>query len=137
MRREDVVNLFDRLPETEHARVHLIMRAGPNVSVDMVARFEPSYAVVRGREAGNQDEGRVFFVPYDDITYLKLERAVKGSELEEWFSDTAKIERTDTEAKAVPAAPAPEPEMEMLDPSEIARKNLLARLRAARSVIKQ
>lgn len=134
MRREDVADIFLRLPDAEHPRVHVVMRAGPNVSIDTVLRMEPSYAVIRGREAGNQDEGRIFFVPYEEMVCMKMERVVKASELEEWFSDTAPMSRKTGETDSVPTGII-EPAAVPLDPAEIARQNLLDRIRAARSVV--
>jgi hypothetical protein len=136
MRREDVADIFLRLPDFEHPRVHVVMRAGPNVSIDTVIRLEPHYAVIRGREAGNQDEGRVFFVPYEEMVCMKMERVVKAHELEEWYSDTAGVSRRgDSAPKASGVDPTEDPVVQ--DPSSIARQNLLERIRAARSVVKK
>ena len=133
MRRDDVADIFQRLPDTEHARVHVIMRAGPVVSIDSLIRLQPHYAVIRGREAGNQAERRVCFVPYDDMVCMKLERVVKNYELDEWFRDTEPMSKRDDEEPPAPGSvQASEPVT--LDPSEIARQNLLERIRAARSI---
>jgi hypothetical protein len=136
MRREDFVNLFERLPIEEHARTQIVMRANVNISVDTLIRLEEAYAVIRGREAGNQDEGRAFFVPYDEVSCIKLERVVQSVELERWFSDRPTIQRQDG-AGSAPLAETPPPPPEALDPAVIARQNLLERIRAARSVIKK
>ena len=133
MLREDIVDLFDRLPIEEHAKVQAVLRTNINISIDTLIRLEESYVVFRGREAGNQDEGRAFFVPYEEIACLKLERVVQAAELEKWYSDLPAMQRK-TGADAVPSV-LPPPEPVPLDPSEIARQNLLERIRAACSVV--
>jgi len=37
--------------------------------------------VIRGREGGTTDEGRAMFVPYEEVSYLRVERELKISEL--------------------------------------------------------
>ncbi len=136
MRRADVVDLIHRLPDQELARVHLVLRAGMNVCIDVVLRLEEHYAVFRGREAGNQDEGRLFFLPFDEIVYAKLERMVRATEVEEWYKDLPKLAKKAGEEDAALHPEVP-PLAVQLDPAEIARNNLLERIRAARSVIKK
>jgi hypothetical protein len=145
MRREDLTELFGRLPAVEHPKVQLIVRNGPMLSVDTVVRFEPTYVVFRGREGGQTDDERGFFVPYDEIVFLKWERAVKLSELTGLYgteqptvpqaqpSDPAAIVTTPALMANPPltATPSPAP---AATPAEIARQNLLARIKAAKSI---
>jgi len=135
MRREDVADLFHRLPDNDLSKMHLVMQAGLNVCIDCVMRMEPHYAVVRGREAGNQDDGRLFFVPFEQIVYIRLERNVKAAEVEEWYRDLPAMSRRAGEV-SVSLIDTPLPDAP-LDPAEIARQNLLERIRAARSVVKK
>lgn len=131
MRREDVIDVLNRLPDNDQAKIQIVLRSGRNVSIDTVMRLEDHYTVVRGRESGNQDEGRVFFIPYAEMVCLKLERIVNMEEIETWYNDTPSMAKKD--ATATPRTVSPEPEP--LDPAEIARQNLLERIRAARSVV--
>jgi hypothetical protein len=133
MRREDVVDLFERIPAVDHSRVQLIMRYGSSCSMEQLVRAEDFYMIVRGREAGNQDDGRIFFVPYEEIIGMRLERAVKISEVEEWYQDKPSQARAAEGDQSMVETPPLEP-MPM-DPAEIARQNLLQRIRAARSVV--
>ncbi|CAN5565790.1 hypothetical protein BH11PLA2_BH11PLA2_05090 [soil metagenome] len=135
MRREDVVDLFNhRVPQVDHAKVQIIMRFGSSFSVDALIRLEDHYMVARGRESGNQDDGRILFVPYDEIVGMRLERSVKISEVEEWFNDRPKQARRNGDGDQS-LIETPVPEVQPQDPAEIARQNLLDRIRAARSVI--
>jgi hypothetical protein len=146
VRKEDCVDLFKRIPEETHAQVNLVLRNCFVLSVDVVIRFEPTYLVFRGREGGTTDEGRGFFVPYDEISYLRIERPVRVGEMKAMFGETGHIDAEDRlsaaaqEAAAVtppPAgtltpAPSPSP-ITANDPASIAKQNLLDRIRAARA----
>lgn len=152
MRREDLVEMFKRIPEAMHPQVNLVLRNQYIVSIDAIARFEPMYLVARGREGGTSDEGRAFFVPYEEICYIRVERVVRLGELKTMYGELGyqdMEDRLDAETNAheaarqaasgsstntpspvaspvsVPSAPS--------DPAAIARQNLLDRIRAARA----
>ena len=143
MRREDCVELFKMIPEQFHAQVNLILRGQGMITVDVVVRFEPTYIVLRGREQGSTDEGRAFFVPYEELAYFRIERALKLSELKRMYGETGYVDTEDQlgqdlENEAAGKAgldtqtPAPG-QMGPQDPAAIAKQNLLERIRAARA----
>lgn len=137
MRREDLTEMLDRIPEVDHPKVQLIMRAGPMLSVDTVIRLEPTYLVMRGREGGQTDDERGFFVPYDEILYIKLERAMKLAEMVGMYAAQAPTVPQTTPAGGVSDTATPPPLANLppaQTPAEIARTNLLERLRAAKSM---
>ena len=144
MRREDCVDMFKRIPEVSHAYINVVMRNQSVLSVDLIIRFEATYLVMKGREGGTTDENRGFFVPYEEIAYLRLERAVKVSELKAMYGEMGHVDQEDKlgqQAEAEDKAKAgagvkadtqtPAPSMPQ-DPASIARQNLLDRIRAAR-----
>lgn len=148
MLREDCVDLFKRIPEAYHAQVNLVLQNRMIITVDSIARFEPTYMVLRGREGGSTDEGRAFFVPYEEISYFRIERVVKLGELkrmygEAVFADTedllgqqAEAEIADREKARLTVEtppPTPSPLAAPQDPAAIAKQNLLDRIRAARA----
>lgn len=145
MRREDCVEMFKRVPEGMHAYVNLVMRNQAVISVDIVVRFEPMYLFVRGREGGTTDEGRAFFIPYDEVAYLRIERVLKLSELKKMFGEEGYVDDEDklaqeaeaetVTATALPDSKTPPPTSNSLptDPAAIAKQNLLDRIRAARA----
>lgn len=147
MRREDCVDLFKRIPETSHAQVNLVLHNQFVLSVDVVVRFEPTYLVFRGREGGTTDEGRAFFVPYDEIGYFRLERVVRVGELKQMYGEAGFVDAEDRlskgetqEEKAEAAklaldAQTPAPGAVPLDPASIAKQNLLDRIRATRATV--
>ena len=155
MRKEDCVEMFQRIPEPMHAQVNLVLRNSFVVCVETVVRFEPNYLVCRGREGGTTDEGRGFFVPYDEVSYIRIERPVRVGELKQMFGETgyqdledrlaAQEAQLDAAAAAAEAggdivttpppapAPVPVPVPTTSDPASIAKQNLLDRIRAARA----
>jgi hypothetical protein len=148
MRREDCVDLFKKIPEHFHPQVNMILRGQGMITVDTVVRFEQSYVVLRGREQGSTDEGRAFFVPYEEIAYLRIERVLKLGELKRMYGETGFVDNEDKLGQQVAAdkaeaeekaavdaqTPAPSPNGSVsLDPAAIAKQNLLERIRAARA----
>lgn len=144
MRREDCVEMFKRIPESYHPQVNLVLRNCFVLSVDVVVRYEPTYLVFRGREGGTTDEGRAFFVPYEEISYIRLERVVRVGELKQMYGETGFVDAEDrlsageTEkaeaAKVLADSKTPPPTAGIpLDPANIAKQNLLDRIRAARA----
>jgi hypothetical protein len=137
MLREELTEMLDRIPELDHPKVQFVMKSGSMLSLDVLVRLEATYLVMRGREAGNQDEGRAFFLPYADIQFLKIERVMTLAEIEAMFADrTATVKRANRETRsdAVAETPPPSPAVP-LDPAAIAKQNLLDRIRAAKSVV--
>lgn len=148
MRREDCVEMFQRIPERFHPQINLVMKNGQVISVDVAVRFEPTYIVVRGREGGTTDEGRGFFVPYDEISYIRIERVMKLSDIKAMYGELGYVDTEDKlgqEAEAEAAAaqktlsttdtppPTATPMPMPSDPASIAKQNLLDRIRAARA----
>ena len=137
MKREDLIDIFSRIPEHDHSRVHMMLRTGNFLNVDTMLRYEPTYVLFRGREAGNQDESRGFFVPYDDVVFLKLERIVTLDEMDKIYADRpAGVKRVtrETQSDLLSETPAPSIQSAPVNPAEIAKQNLLDRIRAAKSV---
>ena len=143
MRKEDCLELFKRIPDVMHPQVNLTLRNGFVLSVESVARFESAYLVFRGREGGTSDEGRAFFVPYDEICYVRIEREVRLGELKKMYGETGYRDAEDRlSGEPQPAEPLkPVAELPIppttptlsTDPASIAKQNLLDRIRAARA----
>lgn len=147
MRKEDCQELFKRIPESMHPQVNLTLRNGFVLSVEAIARFEPEYLVFRGREGGTSDEGRAFFVPYEEICYVRIERVMRLGELKKMYGETGYVDAEDRlsgeasvaepgkPAEPQPATTPPPVGIVATDPASIAKKNLLERIRAARANI--
>ena len=145
MRREDVKTLIGKIPVRDHPKVVIVLKAGnASVSIDTVMRQEPEYLVVRGREAGTNDEGRAFFVPYEEISYIKIERLVRLNEIRAMYGEalvqtnSLSEENDTTDEEVVDQTPVPGVKVPVsvpvaTDPASIAKQNLLDRIRAART----
>jgi hypothetical protein len=139
MQREVLMDMFNRIPEMDYQKVQIVMASGSMLSLDTLIRFEPLYLVMRGREAGNQDEGRAFFIPYEQVEFLKIERIVALQELEQMFADrpvnVKRSNQRETRSDMIQETPRPEQQSSaQLDPAAIAKQNLLDRIRAAKSI---
>ena len=140
MRREDIHEIVKRLEPADVSKVILVLRAGFGISIDLFYRFESDYVIVRGREAGTNDDGRGFFIPYDEVVYLKIERIIHANELRKMYGDpeiSGGVEYADEEdvktPEPVPASAERTPVP--MTPAAIAKQNLLDRLRAARTSV--
>jgi hypothetical protein len=145
------MEMFEKIPQTMHPQVNLVLRNRFVLSVSMVARFEESYLVFSGREGGTSDESRGFFVPYDEISYIRIERPVRVGELKLMYGETGYQDMEDRleaqtqaaaakDAETAPSSqtpvPAPIPVPVPItgsDPAAIAKQNLLDRIRATRA----
>ncbi len=138
MIREEVLDLIKRVPELDHPKIVFVLTIGVSVNLDMVVRVEKNYVVVRGREAGSNDEGRGFFIPFETIAMIKLEKLVRINEFRAMYneplqesiglgddSDAAPAEPSAAAAPKAPSAP--------VGPTDVAKQNLLDRIRAART----
>jgi hypothetical protein len=140
MRKEDLQDILKRVPLNDQTSIVLTLQSGLFLSVDTVVRYEAEYLVIRGREGGTTDEGRAFFVPFKDISFVKLDRVVKAAELKRMYGETVALdfeesmaaEKVAGDAAAAASAKAPT-KIETADPATIAKQNLLARIRAART----
>lgn len=143
MRREEVAELFDRLAPTDVAKLVFVVRGGNALNVDIMYKLEPKCAVFRGRESGTNDEGRAFFVPYDEIVYAKIERMITLADLKLMYGEVPTEADADTPlgssattpaASPASAAASPPVQSAAVDPAAIAKQNLLERIRAARTL---
>ena len=143
MLREQCWTLLNVIPEADLTKTSLMLKNGISINIDTIFRKEKDYLLVRGREAGSNDEGRAFFLPYEEISYIKIEKMVRLNELRAIYGEAlqaggladadddelAQIPQPATTLKpTVPLAPAA-----ALDPAAVAKANLLERIRHART----
>ena len=138
MIREEVLDLIKRVPEFDHPKLVFVLTVGVSVNLDMIARVEKNYVVVRGREAGSNDEGRGFFIPYETIAMIKLEKLVRINEFRAMYNEPLQEsiglgDDADEAPGASPVAATPKPAAATPGPTDVAKQNLLDRIRAART----
>lgn len=142
MRKEDIQDIIRRIPPLDLTYTVLTLKNGSSLTADVIARMEPTYLVMRGREGGTGDDGRGFFVPYEEVSFVKIDRVVKAAELKRMYGETVAMDLDEQIAAGQLAAHNPAAETKPTaapaavtgnDPASIAKQNLLARLRAART----
>src|SRR5204863_3900883 len=109
---------------------------------DTVFRFEQYFLVVRGRTGGTIDEARGFFIPYEQLIYVRFERIMKLEELEEMFKKAeeavppATVVEPPTPQPSAAATPLNLPRPTLPAPTDptAASRLLLERIRAARTL---
>jgi hypothetical protein len=150
MRSADWVTLLELIPAELHDNLGIIFTNGMELAVQTILRLEEAYVVVRGRPAGTTDAGRVFFVPYNQITYMGFQRPMQESDIraiygepsaaDEAPEDVPSAEPTDAPAQPATAAnngaPSPAPPVgpesvrPAARPSVLGKHGILERLRA-------
>jgi hypothetical protein len=132
--------MFRLIPPAQQDSLVLMTAAGIEIALQTVVRLEESYLVVRGRMAGTTDTGRLFFVPYDQITYVGVQKVLAEAEIQALLGEpgpptvtaqTAAAEQKPPEpaAESAPAAPA-DPSRPGSRPGAPSKEQLLERLRA-------
>ncbi len=134
------IDMLRVIPPEQQNELVLVLKNMSEISVDTFFRFEPTFLVVRGRVAGTTDEGRGFFVPYDQMVYVRIERVVNLHELQAIFDGlpgrtVAPVAETPAPVPP-PAADAPPPAAAPPAPEPTTHNALLDRIRAARATQK-
>lgn len=93
------IRMFRHIPPAQQDSLVLMTAAGIEIALQTIVRLEESYLVVRGRMAGTTDTGRLFFVPYDQITYVGIQKMVAEAEIQALLGEPG--------APVAPARPAP------------------------------
>jgi hypothetical protein len=112
MTNEEWIDLIQLFPPQFHDNLVLTTQNGKEINVQHILRIEREYLVVRGRAAGSTDEGRPFFVPYDQITFHGMYRPVKDAQVLELYGERAPAADEGPQEMGAPAAVAePLPEV--------------------------
>jgi hypothetical protein len=126
------IDMLRLIPEAEHGKLVIVLRNGTELCVDTVIRYEEQFLVLRGRQGGTVEEARGFFVPYDQMLCLRLDRIVKVEEIQEFFGPSASaLTPAARETPMVPISNQPTPTVPT-DPA-VASRLLLERIRAVRA----
>jgi hypothetical protein len=93
------IGLLERIPPAQHDNLMLMTSTGIEIALQGILRLEEEFVVVRGRLSGT-DLGRIIFLPFNQISYLGFQKAVKEAEFRAMFGETG----------PAPAAAGPKPE---------------------------
>jgi hypothetical protein len=97
-------DLVVRLPAKQHNRLMVMTSGGTEILIQEISRIQPEYLVIKGRVSGTSDAGRLYFVPFDQISFVGLSKMVMDEEIEEIFGGPAP--QLVAAPAPVPAAPA-------------------------------
>jgi hypothetical protein len=126
------IDMLRLIPEAEHGKLVIVLGNGTELCVDTIVRFEEQFLVLRGRQGGTVEEARGFFVPYDQMLCLRLDRIVKVEEMQEFFGPSeSTLTPAARETPLVPPSNQPTPTVPT-DPA-VASRLLLERIRAVRA----
>lgn len=81
------IALLKKLPPEQHNQLVLVTTAGLEMSIQTILVMEGECLIFKGRLAGSQDAGRLFYVPYDRIDYLAFSRVVSEEEFRGWYGE--------------------------------------------------
>jgi hypothetical protein len=137
MTNQEWIDMLRVIPEDDQNTLVLVLQNGSEISVDTLFRFESKFLILRGRVGGTTDEGRAFFVPYDQMLYFRIERITNLAELREMLNTVPGIAAPLVPETATLASPVPEPPVPPAAPpvtdATASRNALLDRIRAARA----
>jgi hypothetical protein len=80
------VTLLQLIPLEQQFNLMLLTNNGIEISIQSIIRAEEEYVVLRGRMAGS-DLGRTLFLPYERITYIGFQKAIKEAEVRAMFGE--------------------------------------------------
>ena len=98
--------LLRLVPPKEQDGLMLITSNRTEIAIQSILRFDPDFLIIKGRLAGSQDAGRVFFVPFEQIDHIGFYRAFKDAEFHEMFAGLDAPAPTPAIATAPDPAPA-------------------------------
>lgn len=81
-------NLLKKVPQSEMQRLMLRTLGATELMIQSIISMDGECLIFRGRLAGTQDNGRVFFVPYDQIDFLSTVNVIKEEDLAGWFGSS-------------------------------------------------
>src|SRR4051812_40023789 len=83
------ISLFHRIPANLHDGLMLTLTTGAEVVVQAFVQLDTDYAIVRGRMAGAQDNGRVMMIPYSNLVAVNITRRMTEPEIAAVFGQHA------------------------------------------------
>jgi len=79
------IALFRRIPANLHDGLVLSLTTGAEVVVQRFVKLDTDVAILRGRMAGTQDNGRLVILPYSNLIAVNFTRRLSEAEVETMF----------------------------------------------------
>jgi len=96
------------IPPEQHNILMLVTMSGTEIALQTILRIDDEFLAFKGRLAGSQDAGRLYFIPLSNIDYFGYNRAVKDEEYTEIFGNL-QVPPHDVQPTLMVAAPAAAP----------------------------
>jgi hypothetical protein len=77
--------LLRHIPAEQHNKLIIVTASGVEIAIQGFLRIEKELVILKGRLAGSQDQGRVFFIPFAQIDYIGSSLAWTDAEFNEAF----------------------------------------------------
>ena len=132
------IAILQRIPTDLHDALALGITTGAEIVVQRIVKLEPDFMMIRGRLAGTQDSGRVVFIPYSQLTFIAVQRAMTDPEVDAVFGQdgaTVFVDRSPADGAAAEAPPEAEvttvnePASAVKKPAALSKSTLLAKVR--------
>jgi hypothetical protein len=98
--------LLRHIPVEQHNNLMVVTGSGTEIAIQGILRIDHQFVALKGRLAGSQDAGRVFFIPFNQIDYLGFQSSVKDSEFRDMFDNLSLPASAQGTAAAEPAGSA-------------------------------
>jgi hypothetical protein len=106
MQGDSWIALFRRIPANLHDGLVLSLTTGAEVVVQRFVKLDTDVAILRGRMAGTQDNGRVVILPYSYLIAINFTRRISEAEVETIFGKNTQTFAANIVLSAAPAADA-------------------------------
>jgi hypothetical protein len=101
--------LFRQVPAEQYNQIVIMTSTGTEIAVQCLLRIEADFVAIKGRLAGSQDAGRVYFIPFCNIDYFGLQRDVKETEFDAIFGAGSLVASTPVASTAAESTIPPDP----------------------------
>jgi hypothetical protein len=100
--------LFHHIPVKKQDNLMIVTRAATEIAIQSILKIDRQFVALKGRLAGSQDTGRLFFIPFSEIDYLGFSTSVREDEFVEMFGEL-KVPHHEEHAHPVTESATPEP----------------------------
>lgn len=87
MKREQWVNIFQKLPESMHDQVAFSLSTGIDVFNQRFLLYGDEFLLIRGRLGGTDEAERIFMVPWDELRMIFFSRPIEDDILVKMFGE--------------------------------------------------
>lgn len=98
--------IFKSIPPELQNQYILVTASGTELAIQSLLRIEAEFVIIKGRLSGSQEQGRVFFLPFEHVDWLGTAAAIKDTDFNEVFG-SLRIPTPDR--RPAPAEPTAEP----------------------------